>query len=307
MSKLSRRLRNRRGLTLVELLISMTILGVVSAIVAAVMLGQQRVFQQTYEMVGVRRELRTAMSLVPTDVRGLSSVGGDVSNFTENALTFRSTIGASVVCDRSGASRIFLPPLNLANNTLTSWVSRPIPGDTVFAFDEGPLRGAEDDSWVALTVSSVTPVLTACATSPFLDAVADVGKVRWAIDVAEAIPATVLIGAGVRFTRHVEYALQESPTSGRWYLTLQSRRGGAWETPLVVSGPYEVPADGGLRLVYFDSTGTEVLPGSPSNTLARVDLTMRAKGLPSSRALYEGGDAIPRDSIALRIAIRNRQ
>ncbi len=305
MPRLSRRVR--RGVTLVELLIAMTILAVIASLVAATMLGQQRLFQQTYEMVGVRRELRTAMSLVPRDVRGLSSVGGDVSSFTATSLTFRSTIGASIVCAKSGANTLFLPPENLAHNTLTSFVTQPAAGDTLYAFDEGALRGAEDDTWIALTVSSVTPVLTQCMGAPFTDPLADVAKPRYRVVVAEAVPATVLVGAGVRFTRHVEYALQESNTTGRWYLTQQSRRSGGWETPVVVSGPYDVPASGGLELVYFDSTGVEVAPGGASTSLARVDLTMQAAGLPGSAPGYSGGRATPRDSIALRIAIRNRQ
>ncbi len=299
--------RARRGVTLVELLVAMTILGVISALVAATMLGQQRLFQQTYEMVGVRRELRTAMSLVPADVRGLSSVGGDVSSFTAQSLTFRSTIGASIVCERSGTSTLFLPPENMAHNTLTSFVTRPAAGDTLYAFDEGALRGAEDDSWVALTVTSVTPAFTNCMGAPFTAPLADAAKPRYRVTVAETVPATVLVGAGLRFTRHVEYALQESNTTGRWYLTQQSLRGAGWEEPTVVSGPYEVPAEGGMRLVYFDSTGAEVAPGGSSTSLARVDLTMQAAGLPGSARGYDGGSATPRDSIALRIAIRNRQ
>ncbi len=301
----------RRGVTLIELLIAMTILAVVASVVAATMLGQQRLFQQTYEMVGVRRELRTAMSLVPIDVRGLSSIGGDISAFTETSLTFRSTIGASIVCEKEGTNTLYLPPEHLTHNTLTSFVTRPEPGDTLYTFDEGPLRGAEDDAWLALTITSVTPVLTHCMGEPFTDPLADAAEVRYRVEVEETVPETVLLGAGVRFTRHVEYALQESPATKRWYLTQQFLRSAGWDAPVVVSGPYDVPERGGMKLVYFDSTGVEVAPGGASTSLARVDLTMQAAGL-SGSALgsargSSAGSTAPRDSIALRIAIRNRQ
>jgi len=299
----------RRGFTLVELLVTIVVLGVIGTLLATTMLGQQRFFQHSYEMVGVRRELRTAMSLMPTDMRGLSSVGGDVLDFTDVDMTFRSTIGASIVCERSGAFTVILPPLDLAHNTLTSWATTPAPGDMLFAFDEGTLRGAEDDSWVPLTVRSVAETTTGCAGAPFTDPSADAGKPRFAVTVAEAIPATVIVGAGLRFTRDVQYALDQSAETQRWYLTQSARIGGAWNPPVIVSGPYEALGDGGMQLVYFDSTGTQIAPAGAGAALglARVDLTMRAAGLPGSGPVYTGGDATPRDSIALRIAIRNRQ
>jgi prepilin-type N-terminal cleavage/methylation domain-containing protein len=301
----------RRGFTLVELLVTIVVLGVIGTLLATTMLGQQRFFQRSYEMVGVRRELRTAMSLMPTDMRGVSSVGGDVLDFTASDMTFRSTIGASIVCERpaGSASTVILPPLDLAHNTLTSWAHTPAAGDMLFAFDEGALRGAEDDAWVPLTVTSVTPTSVGCAGAPFTDPVDDAGKPRFSVTVAEVIPATVIVGAGLRFTRDVQYALEQSDETERWYLTQSSRVGGAWNPPVVVSGPYEALDDGGMQLVYFDSTGTEIIPAGAGAAvgLARVDLTMRAAGLPGSGPVYLGGDVVPRDSIAFRIAIRNRQ
>lgn len=301
----------RRGFTLVELLITIVVLGIIGTLLATTMLGQQRFFQRAYEMVGVRRELRTAMSLMPTDMRGLSSVGGDVLDFTATDMTFRATIGASIVCERgaAGASSFTLPPLDLAHNTLTSWVTRPARGDLLFAFDDGPLAGAEDDRWIAFTVTGVSETSAGCAGAPFTDPVADNGKPRFLVTVAEAVPATVVIGAGLRFTRDVQYALEQSDETKRWYLTQSSRVGGGWNLPVVVSGPYEASEDGGMQLVYFDSTGTTITPGAMGAAagLARVDLTMRAAGLPGSGPVYIGGDATPRDSIAFRIAIRNRQ
>jgi len=302
----------RRGFTLVELLVTIVVLAVIGTLLATTMLGQQRFFQRAYEMVGVRRELRTAMSLMPTDMRGVSSVGGDVLGFSATDMTFRATIGASIVCERpvgSSPTQLLLPPLDLAHNTLTSWSTRPIAGDLLFAFDDGPLAGAEDDAWIPLTVSSVTETTTACAGAPFTDPVADAGKPRYLVTVAELIPATVVVGAGLRFTRDVQYALEQSDETERWYLTQSSRVGGAWNSPVVVSGPYEALTDGGMQLVYFDSTGPEIVPAGVGAAvgLARVDLTMRAAGLPGSGPVYIGGDVVPRDSIAFRIAIRNRQ
>jgi len=65
----------RHGFTMVELLVTMAILSVVGVVVSRLMLGQQRFYQRTSEQMGMRRELRSAMSLVPADLRSVSSSG----------------------------------------------------------------------------------------------------------------------------------------------------------------------------------------------------------------------------------------
>ena len=140
----------RHGFTMVEMLVTMAILSVVGVVVSRLMLGQQRFYQRTSEQMGMRRELRSAMSLVPADLRSVSSSGGDLTTFDASSLTFRAVLGASAVCARPSNSALDLPPLNMARTTITSWYTTPQAGDTVWAFNDSLSRGAEDDVW-ALT------------------------------------------------------------------------------------------------------------------------------------------------------------
>lgn len=299
--------RARRGFTLAELLVTIVVLAIIGTLLTTTMLGQQRQFQHAYGMVEVRRELRTAMSLVPTDMRGLSTAGGDVLGFSSNALRFRANSGSSIVCARSGSSTIDLPPLQLAQNTLTAWTETPSAGDVVFIFDEGALRGAEDDAWRMFPIESVTQSASACPGAPFTHPTLDAGKPRFRVTVTGTIPATVVIGAGVRFAREMVYSLEQSTETGRWYLAQTINRGGTWSDPVFVSGPYDNATGSGLRLAYFDSTGVQVPPGGAASRIARVDLSVRAVGTAASAALYEGGTPEPRDSLTFRMAVRNRQ
>ena len=79
----------RAGLTLVELLITLGLLAVIGTIVSKMMLDQQRFYQRMNEQMGVRRELRSAMSMMPTDMRSLSSVGGDIISYDASSIRFR--------------------------------------------------------------------------------------------------------------------------------------------------------------------------------------------------------------------------
>jgi type II secretory pathway pseudopilin PulG len=287
---------------MVELLVTVVIMGVLGSVLAQLLMGQQRFFQRSVEQTTVRRELRAAMSIMPAELRSLSSSGGDLSSLTPTSIQFRGLIGASVVCAKPAANVVDLPPVDLAHNVLTSWYTEPVAGDTMYAFDEGLLRGAEDDTWVPLRIQSVAATSAPCPGAPYTDPAADVGKDRFRVTLTDPVPDSVKIGAGVRFYRHMRYELSQS-ASQKWYLSRSEYAGSAWSAPAFISGPYDAPTSGGIAFRYFDSTGVEVTSVANANSVARIDLTLRARGLAGSKQ----GQAAPKDSLAFRIALRNRQ
>ncbi len=301
-SALTRRIR--AGFTLAELLATMTLLGLVGTIVAKIMMGQQRFYHRQNEQLGVRRELRTAMSIVPADLRGLSSSGGDLLAFDDNSITFRNVLGASIACAK-GAGTVDVPPLNMARNSLTSWYTQPQVGDSIFAFDEGTLRGAEDDTWVGVAITGWSTSAAYCPLSVFTDAVLDATKARYRFSVTPALSATVNVGAGLRFVRSTRYTLSQG-ASGKYYLARAEYLFG-WGAPTPVSGPYDAPAagGGGVQFAFYDSTGAAVTNVANSRRVARIDMLIRATGASTSGDL--GSGTAVKDSLAFRIALRNRQ
>jgi prepilin-type N-terminal cleavage/methylation domain-containing protein len=171
--------RARRGFTITELLITLGILSVIGLIVSRLMIGQQRFYQRTTEQMGMRRELRSAMSLIPADLRSISSSGGDLTAIGHDSVQFRAVIGASIICNRNNATTMDLPPLDMARNTLTSWYSRPVAGDTAWVFNDSLSRGAEDDEWKPLRITNVVQSNSLCGGSPYTDATLDDGKPRF--------------------------------------------------------------------------------------------------------------------------------
>ena len=296
----------RRGFTLVELLVTLAMLGVVGTILSRIMLDQQRFYQKTNEQMGVRRELRTAMSTVPGDLRSISSVGGDVLSFGTTQITFRSTFGVSVVCNKPNPSTIDIPPLNMARTTLTAWASQPTVGDTIYAFRSDSM-GAGGDSWTAHRISAVSSDATLCPGSAFVDAALDAGKLRWRFTVTPVIADSVKVGAAIRFTRPTKYELTQG-SSDKWYLARSELTGGAWTAVTPMAGPFLEPSSsgsGGLRFAMYDSLGAVVASGGNAMSISRIDLTFRAQGASSSGAV--GGSSSTKDSLAFRIALRNRQ
>lgn len=301
------RSRARRGFTLIELLISMAILGIVGSALAQVMMGQQRFYQRTVEQMAVRRELRTAINLLPAELRGLSSAGGDLVTFTGTSLTFRSTIGVAVVCDRINATYVDVPPLGSARTITSSWYAAPAVGDTLFAL-RNDSSGVKGEFWSAHRIAGIAAATSYCAASPYLDAALDAGKPRYRYTVSPDLPDSVVAGSALRFTRTGRYALTQQ-ASGRYYLTRSEYLNGAWSTGVPVSGPYKAPAadgTGGLTLAFYDSTGSAITAVANASRVARMDITLRAQGLSSSGTFGTASTTVI-DSVALRVALRNRR
>lgn len=301
--------RARRGMTLIELMMAITILAIVGSAVMSVLTSQQQFYRDANEMVNVRRELRASASLLPTELRGVSSIGGDISRMDDSAFYFNANYGSAVAC-AIGTRTMDIPPTDLELHTLSSWYSEPRAGDTIFVFDDGPLPGAVDDSWFEAEIASFASLGTTCAQAAFLDpAGGDAGKPGWRITTLNsgpAFPATIDVGAAIRFSRPVRYSIYQ-PTVGAgepWYLGYREMQtDGEFTDTDVIGGPFRDysanAATTGVRFNYFDVTNN---PTTSMAALSRVDVQMRGQALiPSALS----GNVIG-DSILFRVALRNR-
>lgn len=317
--------RRRAGYSLVEVLIALTILGIVGAALIATITRQQQFYRDTSESLVVRRELRSGAALLPVELRGVSRDGlrddtgtwPDIQEVTERYVKFNATIGSSVICEKGGGSfsQFYLPATNLANHTLTAWYERPAAGDTVAVFDEGSLTGAEDDEWRYAVITNVHSDAAGCVGSPLMDAVLDAPalKPRWRITIDPAsvkaspgfaggagLPSTIQTGAVVRFLRPVHYELYQPSGSPRWFLGYSQRLNGAWTALAPVAGPYRAPANDGLRFQYYDTLGAV---NNNRTAIARIDVLLKGEG---ERAVLRSRNGVPfRDSLMFRIAVRN--
>ena len=203
----------RRGVTLVELMIALTMLGIVGGLLTTVLIKQQRFNRALTETAESRSRMRDIATILPTDLRGASSVGRDLLAIDLTSMQFRSSIGSSVLCTLAGGTVIEIPPTTLASGqVLTAWINPPKPGDVAFIYDDGAARGNADDSWRQFTItdtaSAVNPLwCPAAALTPFTQ-VADNGARRYRITLnAAPNPLSIRVGAPIRFAREVRYSL----------------------------------------------------------------------------------------------------
>src|SRR5438128_12338071 len=92
----------RAGFTLVELIITMVLVSFVAGAIVKLLLRQQRFYNSTTDLIQTRQQIRQAAAMLPSDLRGISSVGGDIYAMSDSALEFRSVFGSPVVCLNTG-------------------------------------------------------------------------------------------------------------------------------------------------------------------------------------------------------------
>jgi prepilin-type N-terminal cleavage/methylation domain-containing protein len=298
----------RAGFTLIELLVSLVLVVALGAVMMAMWVGQIRAFTRSKEASAMQRDLRMGLSLLPMDLRAASVSLGDLRSMTDTAIRLRATIGSSIACARPDASTIDIPPTGLAKNVLTSWYTEPKVGDWVTIYVSSDLDPSKD-SWRLLQITSWDKApASACPGAPFTDATLDppATKPRYRITLSDTVSvAEAGIGKPIRFLRKVRYALTKAGSANRWYLGYSDSVDGAWSTTEPVAGPFSpyLATGPGVAFTYFDTTGAPLVNPPAGTRIGRVDVVLRT----SARVRQGTGSRLVRDSVALRIALRNRQ
>lgn len=295
----------RSGFTLVELLLVLVLLGIVGGALMRMVANQQRFYKGTYDLIELRSQLRQAGAVLTSDLRGLSSPGGDLVTMTDSSMDFRYTMGSSISCTTPANSTIIVPPTTTANgNTLTNWLTPPVQRDSVYVFDEGDTTTTStDDVWRPYEIAQdPDPGSGTCAAA--YNAQSD----GYAIRMTTSISPTILQGAAIRFIRRAHYSLYQSGNDGLWYLGYMcSSCGNATVSP--IAGPFKayLPTGAGMdtsgiRITYFDSTGATTATAA---NVARISIVLRGQ---TRSALNVSGlkRGVNMDSIRLNVALRNR-
>jgi hypothetical protein len=311
MPRLMPALKARRGLTLPELLVAFLLLAIVGGGLTRVMIKQQQFYKDARATAGAKRELRLGASVLPFELRSVSSSGGDILSMSEGELTMRAYTGTSVICAISGSrDDIWIPPTNLAKHTLTTFISssnKPQDGDTIFIFNEGAELGSQDDTWLKRRITGADYAASDCSGAPYTDPVLDGTKKRTRYHLDLPLPAEVTAGAVVRFTRPVTYSIYQE-SSGNWYLGIKEYLGGTWGNSSPLAGPYRAFASGdgaqsGLQFRFYDSLGVRITNMMEGTRVARLDVYLRTNAGRSAITERKGVDL--QDSVVMRVALRN--
>jgi type II secretory pathway pseudopilin PulG len=299
----------RGGITLIELVVVLVLIGLVGTTIGRTLIRQQRFYRGTAELLHAREGVRDAMELLSTDLRGIA-VADTVRLLADSAIEFFANVGSSVVCQRLGSTAVGLPAASSGRgNVLTALATVPDTGDIAVFHSDSIDAGSE---WVRHRISSFGPrsLAVTCPPSSEFARDADVNAgTGFLLETSTPPSPNIRVGAPVRFLRRGRYSLYKG-SDGDWYLGYRrcNTVGASTCGPIQpVSGPYREyssdPRRTGLLFQYFDRSGRALTAGDSPLALARIDITARTES--RHRINVEGRVGVPSDSATITIAIRN--
>ncbi|MGH6691565.1 MAG: PilW family protein [Gammaproteobacteria bacterium] len=289
---------NRRGLSLVELLVALVILGVVSAALYRVLVSNQRIYQAQTQRIDLQQNIRAAVTILPAEFRELDAYDGDILAMGPNSITIRAFRVLGFICN---APNLPLLPLVgqqiIVRNSLLFGSRGFMAGsDSIMIYYEGDEGARADDAWTAPTL------LTASGSQNCPDGFAGTRLTLLTLNISP-LPVPLVVngltrGSPVRAFEPVTYRLWQAPApDSRYYIGLATTSG---IQPLV--GPILA---NGLSFAYYDSTGAvTVVPTRVSS----IGITVRAQTVqPVQVSAGSTTRAFAVDSITTRVALRNNR
>ena len=282
-------MRNHRGFTLVEILISLVIMGLVTGSIYTLLTTTQRVSRQQAEKTDLQSNIRAGAIIVPSELREINIVpgGGDTQNdlriISATSMEYRAMRGLGFACQAPTSTEI-----RLLRSTFSGYRD-PASTDSVYVFLEGANPDAStDDSWVQARITGV-------ATGNVCPG--GVAGITLTINPAVASLAGAGVRAPVRIWERMELKLYTS--GGKSWLGARSVSAGEATQPVL--GPL-TDVDG-FGLTYLDSTNVATL------TLDKVrSIQVTLKGL-TDQAITKGttgrGLTHMRDSLVTQVTLRN--
>lgn len=297
------RIRRSRGLSLVEVVVVIALVGLIGAAVVSALVHQQRFAGDSADLLDARSGARDAIEVVTTDIRG-SSRADTIRLMADSAIELFASIGISVVCRATAAASFALAEETARGNALSSFLVQPDTGDLALIYSDSV--DASGSHWRRHRIADFTSRPAAAGCLP-----AGTGANEgFALTLHSPPGVPVARGAPVRFVRRARYSLYRS-SDRDWYFGY--RRCNALGPSVCgaiqpVSGPYRAysadSAETGLLFSYFDARGNGVHDPASSLSVVRTDVTARAHRRKRRLLRSSPGDVPPFASRS--IAIRNR-
>jgi prepilin-type N-terminal cleavage/methylation domain-containing protein len=279
---------NRRGFTLAEIVIAMTLMLIVSGAAYKLLVTTQRLSRSQVERAGLQSNVRMGSLVVLNDLRELGTVAGgaadknDILSADVSDITYRAMRGMGIICQAPTATQVRI------TRSAFSGYRDPQPGrDGLYVFVDGDQDSETDDTWLPVAITDVSTA-TACP-----GALGD-GITLTTPNTAGLV--AIPVGTPVRFYEVMELKLHQA--DGKSWLGARSISAGEVIQPVL--GPL---VDGnGFQLEYLDAGGA-----ATANLTAIKSIRITIRGI-SDGAInpgVEGNLTHVQDSLVTQVALRN--
>jgi prepilin-type N-terminal cleavage/methylation domain-containing protein len=279
---------NRRGFTLVEIMVALTMMLIVTGSVYRLMLSTQRLSRGQAERVTVQSNIRSGSLMVLSDLRELNTVTGgpadqnDILAMAANDISYRAMRGMGIICQAPAATQV-----RISRSSFTGYRDPAAARDSFYVFLEGDPDTETDDAWLPVAITGVSSS-TACPGA-------------WGPGITLTTPNTAALvglatGTPLRFFEVMQVKLHQA--DGKSWLGARSVSAGEAVQPVL--GPL-ADVDGFL-LSYFTAAG--VATADPT-AVKSIRVTLRGV---SDNAVHQGieGDMAPlQEELVSQVSLRN--
>ena len=273
--------RNRRGFTMIELIVSFVIGLIVLGAVVQTMIVQGKGYRKQREQVDVRETTREAAALLSWDLRQAAVAGSPFAVLGANTVTLRSPRGLGTIC----AKHALLARYGLWK---TAGNIQATVDDTALVYQIG--KGA----WTKLKITNIgTPAAMGVNACAWPGARPPDMVVEFAVT-QTTDTSYIKVGAPFRNFRRVEYS--EFQQNNRWWLGRKVGNAAGYEQ---LTGPLLAPASNGLAFTYYDTLGAV---SANTNAIGSVAVTIRTESY--KNATTGSSFVYQRDSLTTRVGVR---
>jgi prepilin-type N-terminal cleavage/methylation domain-containing protein len=279
---------NRRGFTLTEIMIAMTLMLIVSGAAYKLLVTTQRLSRSQTERAGLQSNVRMGSLVVLNDLRELGTVSGgaadknDILNAEVSDITYRAMRGMGFICQAPTATQV-----RITRSGFSGFRDPQAGRDGLYVFIDGDQDSEADDAWLPVPIADVSTA-TACP-----------GAMGDGITLTTPNTAGLVgvpVGTPVRFYEVMELKLHQA--DGKSWLGARSISAGEAIQPVL--GPL---VDGnGFQLEYLDAAG-----GATADRTAIKSIRITIRGI-SDGAVNPGVEGIlthVQDSLVTQVALRN--
>jgi prepilin-type N-terminal cleavage/methylation domain-containing protein len=293
---------DRRGFTLIELMVAIVLMGIVATGIYRVLATNQRTYHAQTQRVELQQNIRAAASILPAEFRELAASEGDIYAMGQTEIRMRAMRQFSALC--------VAPVLGVGTTNLAVMVFKDLfsgntfeVGDSILFFYDGDEGSRNDDGWVVGAVKS-PPATVACPNGS--------AAYAFTVDLHPAFPNATQLnrpgaipnGGPIRGFQSVRYLLHQSPSDGLWYLALDVYVPGsnAWTDPQPLVGPLSGPE--GLRFAYYDTLNAQT--AFPTN-VALIEFAVAARTQDPVKSPGGGTLTTPVERLTTKVALRNNR
>ena len=279
---------NRRGFTLAEIMIALTMMLIITGAVYRLMLSTQRLSRGQAERVGVQSNIRMGSLLVLSDLRELNTVTGgpadqnDILALAPSDITYRAMRGMGTICEAPAATQV-----RISRSSFTGYRDPEAARDSFYVFLDGNPDTETDDAWLPVAITNVSTG-TACP-----------GAVGAGITLTTPNTAALVglaTGTPLRFFEVMQIKLHEA--DGRSWLGARSVSAGEAIQPVL--GPL---ADvDGFALSYFTAAGAAT---ADPTAVKSIQVTLRGVSDNVVHRGIEGDMTQLQEELVSQVSLRN--